>query len=97
MVYYEWSLEYTDKDGDITNSDFADKVADFGADVLQGRLCLVRNTGNEIDGLQERHWAYVKDGKLPVFFEDSAASETTIKVPKRFHVELAHAEKHFQK
>jgi hypothetical protein len=49
----------------------------------------VRNTGNEIDGLQDRQWAYVKDGKLPVFFEDSAGNETAIKVPARFHAELA--------
>jgi hypothetical protein len=89
MIYYEWSLEYIDKSGDIIHSDFANKVSDFGLNVLSGRLCLVRNTGNEIDGLQDRQWAYVKDGKLPVFFEDSAGNETAIKVPARFHAELA--------
>jgi hypothetical protein len=88
MVYYEWSLEYIDKRGDIIDIDFADKVADFGMSVLSARLCLVRNAGNEIDGLQDRQWAYVKDGQLPVHFEDSAANETTVKVPKRFQEEL---------
>jgi hypothetical protein len=86
QVKYEWSLE-TVEDGDIVDSDFSDKL-DFAKDELPGKdLCLVRNEGNENEGVTDRFWAYVKDGKLPEYFS-SSEGEVNIKVPIRFHNEL---------
>lgn len=86
-VAYEWTLE-TIEDGDIVDSDFSDNLT-FSKEDLQGKdLGLVRNEGNEIDGVTDRFWAYVKDGKLPEYFSDSLCHEIGIKVPQRFHNEL---------
>lgn len=87
-VKYEWGKEITDEHGDIIANDFSDMltVDFFNSD---GELCLVRNEGNEIDGCTDRFWAYVKDGKLPVNFTNELGQEISIKVPVRFHSELA--------
>lgn len=86
-VNYEWTLETLD-DGDIIDSDFADKLT-FDKDDLVGKdLGLVRDEGNEADGITDRLWAYVKDGNLPEYFSDSMGTPIAIKVPQRFHNEL---------
>lgn len=85
-VQYEWTLEETE-DGDIIDSDFSDTLDFNKADLAGKDLGLVRNEGNEIDGVNDRYWAYVKDGKLPEYFSDSRG-EVNIKVPQRFHNEL---------
>lgn len=89
MVIYEWCYETIDEHGDILDNDHADKLSDFSEDRRTKQLCLVRNEGNNEDGLQDRYWAYVKNGKLPEFFEDGAGHLINISVPKRFHTELA--------
>lgn len=86
-VAYEWCYEVTDEHGDIIDSNFADKLSDFSK-TEEGELVLVRNEGDEINGLEDRQWAYVKNGKLPLKFSDARNQEIDIDVPKRFFKEL---------
>lgn len=88
-IKYEWSLEHIDHSGDILDSDFSDKLTFEKNSLVGNDLCLVRDEGNEVDGLQERHWAYVKNGKLPVVFADANSKPTRTLIPVRFHQELA--------
>lgn len=86
---YEWCYETVDEHGDIIDSDFQDKLFQFSKPRMTDTLCLIRRTGNEIDGEQERQYAYVKDGKLPECFEDGTGNEyPNMKVPTRFLIEL---------
>lgn len=100
---YEWDIEEFDYDpaaedpqaGDIIEHSFAEHLAEFSADDLKAalqcagkRLVLVRNVGNDLDGITDRLWAYVVDGKLPEFF-NAAGPLTSIAVPKRYIAELA--------
>jgi hypothetical protein len=80
-VIYEWSIE-TLEDGEIIDSSFYD---DLPTDPLEQnqKLVLVRNEGNEGEGLTGRLWAYVVDGKLPEYFEDANGCEVGYKVPKK--------------
>lgn len=88
-IIYEWTIETIDEYGDVIENDFAEKLSSFDKDEIKGKdLGLVRNEGNEIDGLEDRYWAYVKDDKLPEYFEDGAGYHIAIKVPQRFHKEL---------
>lgn len=91
MIRYEWTLE-TLEDGDIVDSDFSDRLT-FGwvkiADSISMDLGLVRNEGNDIDGITDRLWAYVKNGKLPEYFTDAMREPTGYKVPQKFHNELS--------
>ena len=81
-VFYEWSLETIDEHGDIIDSDFSDTP--FKEIESNQRMCLVRNEGNEADGLTDRHWAFVVDGKLPEYFTDSNECEVGYKVPLKY-------------
>ena len=94
---YEWTVELledaTDPDGDILDTSAFDTLADalhFMTGEDNCRLVLVRNVGNDIEGLTARLWAYVEDGELPDYFEDGGA-ETAVRVPAKFHAELARA------
>lgn len=86
-VNYEWTLE-TLYDGDIIDSDFSDNLTFDNGDLIGKNLGLVRNEGNEADGVTNRLWAYVKDDKLPECFSDSMDTPIAIKVPHKFHNEL---------
>lgn len=97
-VSYEWDIERFDAEsGDIIDHDHRDRLAEYAPDVLRSalrqdldlRLVLVRDVGNDADGLTDRAWAYAKAGKLPEVFEDDQQHPTNTKVPKRFHAELA--------
>lgn len=88
-IYYEWDIETVDEHGDVVDHHHADKLAELP--VLEERelLVLVWNEGNESDGVLERLWAYVTTGgDLPIVFSDGRGKRTTIKVPRRFHIEL---------
>ncbi len=87
-IEYEWCYETVDEEGDIIDNNFADTLMEFTDNAKTNQLCLVRNEGDEINGLEDRFWAYVKDSKLPEWFEDGAGEEIGIKVPQRFHNEL---------
>jgi len=86
---YEWVVETVDSDGDIIDSNFNEKLSELDPDDLS-HLALVRNQGNEPEGLTDRLWAYVTNGILPEVFSDSSGTPTTYKVPKRFVKELEH-------
>lgn len=81
-ITYEWVAEPVDKHGDIIDPLFDDtlaKVKEWKAEDFDGcvriEYALVRNDGNDEEGLQERQYAYTHDG----FKFDHGA-----KVPKRF-------------
>lgn len=95
-IVYEWDLEsFEIVDGlvEIVDHDHADKLTREMA--LEGTtpgnmkdLVLVRDTFHPDDGLIDRQWAYVVDGKLPRrFVTDGYGSPGNI-VPSRFAREL---------
>ena len=82
---YEWTLEVINKDGDIEESLFENtlkdinRYADFGGVIGENiMVALVKNVGNDEDGILDRTWAYIEDGSLNELFLDGT------KVPKRF-------------
>ena len=86
-IDYEWDVETLSTDGyeDILEHDHTENLKEYiGLFPLPNnqRLVLIRDQGNEDQGLLDRQWAYVKDGKLPIEFDGGS------KVPKRFHKEL---------
>lgn len=85
-VIYEWAVETVDEFGDIENSSFYDTIEEVPTLEDNQRLCLVRNEGNDVEGLTLRLWAYVVDGKLPEYFSDSNDCEVAYKVPKKYRI-----------
>lgn len=84
-VSYEWTVEKADADGDIQDVVHCDSLeaarveAAYLEHYAKAEIALVRDVGNQIDGLIERGWAYLDaDGRLPSHFDDHSA------VPKRF-------------
>lgn len=96
-VYYEWVCETLDwyegceDDPDIIECSFGDtleEVRNYVPEEAEYRFGLVRNVGNEIEGLTDRSYAYFdKDGNLSEFFEYLHGAQDGAKVPKRFHKE----------
>jgi hypothetical protein len=90
-IDYEWDIETVDGE-DVVDHYFSDKLdytkAEFSEAIKAGTLTLVRTVGNDYDGVTERTWAYVKDGKLPTMFSDCYGTEIH-KVPIKFHKEFA--------
>jgi hypothetical protein len=84
-IVYEWCIEDRDEFGDVEDLNFADNLADLNTET--GDIVLVRSEGNDAEGVTDRYWAYVKDGKLPDVFE-IAGELTQIKIPNRFHKEV---------
>ena len=86
---YEWVYEYVDQHGDIIDPMYTDSAADAFSYVastgegLSWQIALVKSIGNDSDGLKERDYAYIKEGKLPTMFPNE-----NWKVPQRFHDEL---------
>ncbi len=104
-ITFEWDIETLEaaREGDdyegepdILDHSHADTLREFTRDMLalalhgQGaRLVLVRNVGNEFDGITDRAWAYVNGGELPGCFEYcDGAGNVGPGVPRRFHTEL---------
>lgn len=104
-VHYEWVVEHLADDSDLEwlvehgqDPDILDVIhcKSYGEAVdisvaLHGpyRIVLVRDMGNEEDGMIDRTWAYVVDDKLPDNF-DYGNDEEGPRVPKRFHKEVEH-------
>lgn len=86
-VSYEWDYETVDEHGDVIEHSHADKLSQFSEGDKTNTLALVRDVISENNGLEQRAWAYVKDGALPEYFKDASGSELH-KVPSRFHKEL---------
>lgn len=96
-VIYEWIVETlesaTDDDPDILEVHHTDTLAEaraWAATIEEPtRIGLVRDVGNDIEGLTDRAWAYLENGKLPETFTYGADEDSGIHVPKRFHRETA--------
>jgi hypothetical protein len=92
-VYYEWDLESWELFGDeeeCLDHNHADKLSDLPTPSTPGeKLVLVR------DAVGSRLWAYVDpvSRMLPKYFSRPEAGgnyhETNVKVPQRFHREIA--------
>jgi len=88
-VFYEWDIEsYDEPDGDIMDHQHADHLSDLPLPSTHlEKLVLVRNAD------EGRLWAYAENGMLPSHFSrpeaDGKYYETNVKVPKRFHREIA--------
>tara|TARA_B100000530_G_C15690537_1_gene381881 strand:- start:347 stop:640 length:294 start_codon:yes stop_codon:yes gene_type:complete len=85
-VHYEWCWEYSDEHGDIEDLNHGDTLKDLGAawedNLYKAELTLIRQYGNDADGMLEQGYAYPKERQLPEFFSCGA------RVPKRFQKEL---------
>ena len=84
-ITYEWVAEELDERGDIIDPMFGNslkEVMGYIEPAVNVNFALVREEGNNEDGLQVREYAYIKQGKLPEEFDDG------YKVPKRFFKEL---------
>ena len=80
-------LEETDEAGDIIDSDGFNKLADIRGNALDLEpnleLVLVKTIWDvEMESVDYRAWAYVKNGALPANFTNAAGAETD-KVPQR--------------
>lgn len=87
--HYEWVAEPLDKHGDIIDPYFTETLTDLEHipahdDAVRVDIALVVYIGNDANGETAREYAYIVDGKLPEEFDDLC-----IKIPKRFHNELA--------
>ena len=86
---YEWAIEWTDENEEIMDVYHADRVADLsttpqdGVERCKAILCLIWSIGNDLDGLQDKSYAYPINGKLPNEFENGKS------IPSRFQKELA--------
>lgn len=86
-ISYEWVFEEYDEYGDIIDPLFAYTLAEALKNEPENinhiiGIALVRNEGDDIDGLQVREYAYIKNGQLPIEFDDG------YKIPKKFHKEV---------
>lgn len=84
---YEWDFErFEPVGGDVLDHDHRDRLRDFGRLPEKGeRIVLVRDVICEFDGVIDRGWAYVEDGRLPEYF---MGSDEEVRVPKKYHREL---------
>lgn len=88
-VDYEWCCEeWTDDRSDVIENYFGQHVSEclkVSEDLQTFSIVLIRNVYCDVEGLLDRSYAYVNDGKLPGEFECGS------RVPKRFTVELEKA------
>jgi hypothetical protein len=90
-VFYEWDLETWDET-DCLDHLHADRLRDLPTPANdKDKLVLVRDVGDQTQGLTDRLWAYVDNESrmLPKYFSDSGNELTNVKVPQRFHREIA--------
>jgi hypothetical protein len=93
FLIIEWLIETIDAYGDIIEVTHADTYAEAlkwaEGQEQPTQIGLVRDRGNEVDGLVDRQWAYIEadSGKLPDHFSDSGGCIGPA-VPARYHNEL---------
>ena len=90
-VYYEWSAELVDADGDIGHAEYRatyKEIVPAAAGMEEAghtvRIVLVRDDDNG------KSWAYLGEelpGKLPWYFTDAMCCDVA-KVPARFHSQI---------
>lgn len=93
---YEWDVEELDRHGDIVDHHFCENYKQLlkcASDFQKCDIVLVRDVESDSGGVEDRLWAYMKDGKLPEYFADSRNLPTGIRVPKKFHLEVSRAER----
>lgn len=94
--YYEWDVE-TEDDNENIDHHFCESAREAlqVASQVGGQVVLTWSSGNDMNGVTDRAWAYVKDGRLPEFFSIPSANGDYApmgqKVPGRFHDELRRA------
>lgn len=99
QVRYEWVAlaieDYDNGEHDIQDRSERDTLAaarqDAAGFAASGRYSrteieLVRDEGNDLDGLIDRQFAVLKDGRLPEYFSYGDGEELA-RVPQRFHRE----------
>ncbi len=84
-IKYEWCIETIDKDGDIIDCNFSDKLLSLDITKKNTRLCLIMRKGNNIDGENERSYVYFEN-ETPLFFDNGK------KIPQKYINEF---NKHF--
>ena len=93
-VTFEWKLELMDEYGDIEDTmhfsddelkDALEAFIKMAPEHYAAEIVLVRDVGDDLDGITDRQHAYLKDGTLPNVFEYGT------KVPARFHRIVAQA------
>jgi hypothetical protein len=97
QIHYEWDCEELDgpdsDDAEIIDHWFGDTFAEVrkhASHLEHYRFVLVRNRGNELEGLLDRQWAYLNEsGHLPERFDWGGGETGGAKVPARFHKETA--------
>jgi hypothetical protein len=94
-VTIEWlveQLEDSSADADIIDTSVFDTLEEARAFAvhceLPTRLGLVRDRGNDLEGIVDRQWAYVVAGALPERFDWGGDEEGGALVPARYHREL---------
>ena len=98
-VSYEWVVEELDEDGDIVEPVHFDSFAEaaaYGATLARADIGLVRNEGDELEGLTDRLWSYARrvDGKWTLAETFNAGGDefpTETRVPARFLREVGRA------
>ncbi|RUA33855.1 MAG: hypothetical protein DSY77_08065, partial [Bacteroidetes bacterium] len=68
-ITYEWCAEYVDEYDDIQETESSTNKVDVWPPRLtiescKARLCCTRIVGNDVDGIQERGYAYDGDEKF---------------------------------
>ena len=91
VVSYEWAREYINEHDDILHIDFANNPKDLhtlgqvdGAVATQ--ICLMRNRGNQDDGLQERAYAYPDHDGMPREFDNGCKVLDTHKYQYQYYM-----------
>lgn len=87
-LIYEWSIEFSNADGDIEDATFGDTLSELPGNALDCEegceLVLIRTVYDDYQQtVKSRGWAYLEAGQLPAQFDCGN------KVPKRFRDELA--------
>ncbi|MHA1962820.1 MAG: hypothetical protein ACW99U_21735 [Candidatus Thorarchaeota archaeon] len=83
-TFYQWAIEETDEYGDVIDTEFHDGTFPGFPASPDYHVVLIRDQYKPHSGeLTDRGWAYVRDGKLPTWFDSGH------NVPKRFHKQVA--------
>ena len=81
LVTYEWEWACVDEHEDIIEVQYQEPGALARVDGMW-LYALVKNYGNEVDGIKDRAWADVDSGSLPDSFNDGT------KVPAKLAIEF---------
>ncbi len=89
MIGYEWVVEEWDDNENIINLNHSDDFAsalrrfhELESEGIEVSIGLVRDRWTEADGVEDRQWAYLENGVLPIEFDGGA------KVPQKFLKEV---------